>query len=295
LYRSNDDQLSSKADRVRDKQSSKEKESMPESVLVQPSFDTLLLGRDGPVATITLNRPEVLNALNAQVFDDLERAFHGLVTDSAIRVILLTGAGEKAFAAGADIAEIAKADKQSGQQTALRGQAVMAQIERCGKPVIACVNGFALGGGCELALCCSMRIGSENARMGQPEAKLGLLPGYGGTQRLPRLVGPSAALRLLLTADIIPATEALRIGLLDEVVAPGQLLARGREIALKIAALAPLAVTAAINAVREGADLKLDEALALEAKLFGELCATHDMHEGTAAFLEKRTPRFVGE
>jgi enoyl-CoA hydratase len=262
--------------------------------IVLPTFETLLLAYDGPVATISINRPQVLNALNAQVFNDLERAITILAADPTIRAILLTGAGEKAFAAGADIKELALTDDASGERLALRGQAVMALMETCGKPVIACVNGFALGGGCELTLACTLRIASESARLGQPEVKLGLIPGYGGTQRLPRLVGPSAALRLILTADIIPAAEALRIGLVDEVVPATALLETARTVALKIAAQAPLAVAASMEAVRKGADLPLAEALALEAQIFGRLSATADKHEGVQAFLEKRPAAFVG-
>jgi len=263
--------------------------------IVLPTFETLLLACDGPIATVTLNRPEVLNALNAEVFAELERAFTVLAADPTIRVILVTGAGEKAFAAGADIKELALPGDACGERLAQRGQAVFMHIETCGKPVIACINGFALGGGCELALACTLRIASEAARLGQPEVKLGLIPGYGGTQRLPRLVGPSAALRLILTADIIPASEALRIGLVDEVVPAAALLETGRSLALKIAAQAPLAVAASIEAVRDGADLPLGKALALEAHIFGRLSITADKHEGVNAFLEKRPAVFIGK
>jgi enoyl-CoA hydratase len=263
--------------------------------IILPTFDTLLLAVEGPVATLTLNRPQVLNALNAQVFNDLEHAFTILAADPSIRVILITGSGEKAFAAGADINELALTDAAAGEALALRGQSVLAAIERCGKPVIACINGFALGGGCELAMVCTLRIASETARLGQPEVKLGLPPGYGATQRLPRLVGPSAALRLLLTAEMIPASEALRIGLVDEVVPAAALLESARTLALKIAAQAPLAVTACIDAVRQGADLPLDQALALEAQQFGRLSASTDKKEGVAAFLEKRAAHFTGK
>ena len=269
---------------------------MPEeSNIVLPKFETLLLAYDGPVATVTLNRPQVLNALNYQVFTELERAVTILAADPTVRVILLTGAGEKAFAAGADIKELASTDDASGERLALRGQGILAQMERCGKPVIACINGFALGGGCELALACTFRIASETARLGQPEVKLGLIPGYGGSQRLPRLVGPAAALRLILTADIIPAAEALRIGLVDEVVPAAALLETARALALRIAAQAPLAVAASMEAVRQGEDLPLDEALALEARIFGRLSVTADKHEGVAAFLEKRPAVFIGK
>jgi enoyl-CoA hydratase len=265
---------------------------MPHIVL--PSYESLLYEQAGPVATLTLNRPQVMNALNAQVFNDLELAVKGLVADPTVRVILLTGAG-KAFAAGADIKELALTDDKSGETLALRGQAVFSLVETCGKPVIACINGFALGGGCELALACVMRIASDSARLGQPEVKLGLVPGYGATQRLPRLVGRSAALRLILTADIIPADEALRIGLVDAVVPAADLLQHAGALALKIAAQGPLAVAAAMEAVHQGADLALHDALALEAHIFGRLSATSDKKEGVAAFLEKRTAIFTGK
>ncbi len=261
-------------------------------------YETLLVEIEGPVATLTLNRPKVLNALNRQVFDDLETALSSLTADPAVRVILLTGAGEKAFAAGADITEMVDADAAAGERSALRGQAVMRQMETCGKPILACINGFALGGGCELAMACTYRLASETARLGQPEIKLGLIPGYGGTQRLPRLIGPSATLRLLLTGDMISAAEALRLGLVDQVVPAGNpeaLLETAKALALKIAPLAPLAVAASIEAVRGGSHMALDEALAFEARLFGRLCDTADKREGTSAFLEKRPPVFTGK
>ncbi|QHN04470.1 enoyl-CoA hydratase [Granulicella sp. WH15] len=258
------------------------------------SFETLLYEITGPIATVTLNRPKVLHALNAQVFDELERAFTQLLDDPTVRVILLTGSGEKAFAAGADIAELAQTDAAAGERLALQGQGVFRKIEQCGKPVIALVNGFALGGGCELALACTLRIASENARMGQPEVKLGLIPGYGGTQRLPRLVGRAAALQLLLTGEIIGAAEALRIGLVSEVVPAGELPARGLALAQAIVAMAPLAVAGCLEAVERGEELPLDEALAVEAEIFGRLSGTEDKREGTAAFLEKRAAAWVG-
>lgn len=252
------------------------------------SYETLLSNIDGQVATITLNRPQVLHALNSQVFDELEAVFTTLAGDPAVRVILLTGSGEKAFAAGADIKELTHTDAATGQAKALRGHAVFHLIESCGKPVIACINGFALGGGCELALACTFRLASETARLGQPEVKLGLIPGYGGTQRLPRLVGPAAALKLILAGEMIGAAEALRIGLVDEVLPPGQLLPRAQTLANLIAGMAPLAVSAALEAVRQGTQMTLSEGLALEAGIFGRLCATEDKAEGTRAFLEKR-------
>ena len=258
------------------------------------TYETLLVEIDGAVATVTLNRPKVLNALNADLFRELDEACGKLADDDAIRAILITGAGEKAFAAGADIAELAKTNAASGEVLARQGQEVFQRIATCGKPVIACVNGFALGGGCELALACTLRIASETARLGQPEVKLGLIPGYGGTQRLPRLVGASAALKLILTGEIIGAQEALRIGLVDEVVPAAALLDRGRALAQQMSTLAPLAISASIEAVNRGADLPLDEALALEARIFGRLSETADKQEGLQAFLEKRAAVFTG-
>lgn len=258
------------------------------------NYQTLLCEAAGPIATVTLNRPKVLNALNTQVFDELEAVFTTLAKDPAIRVILLTGAGEKAFAAGADINELAATDAISGEAKARRGQSVFRLIETCGKPVIACINGFALGGGCELAMACTLRLASETARLGQPEVKLGLVPGYGGTQRLPRLIGRSAALRLMLTGEMIGAAEALRIGLVDEVVPVERLMVRAIELADAIVAMAPLAVAGCLEAVERGSGLGVDDAMKVEAEIFGRLCATADKAEGTAAFLEKRSPRWEG-
>ena len=254
------------------------------------SFDTILFEIREPLAIVTLNRPKVLNALNRVTFNELETAFTELAASDSVRAILLTGAGEKAFAAGADIQELATLSASEGQQLAMRGQRVFDLIENCGKPVIACINGFAVGGGCELAMACTIRVASETAKLGQPEVKLGLVPGYGGSQRLPRLIGKGAALKLLLTGEIISASEAFRIGLVDEVVAPGDLLQRAEKLALAISANAPLAVRHTIAAVHAGYDLPLRQALDLEAALFGVCCSTEDKAEGTRAFLEKRTP-----
>jgi enoyl-CoA hydratase len=258
------------------------------------SYETLLCTIDREVATVTLNRPNVLHALNTQMFDDLERLFVALASDDAVRVILLTGAGERAFAAGADIAELEALGAVAGELKARRGQAVFRLIESCGKPVIALINGFALGGGCELALACMLRIASESAKLGQPEVKLGLIPGYGGTQRLPRLIGQAAALRLLMTGELIGAAEALRIGLVDEVVPADRLLAHGERLARMILNAAPLAVIACIEAVRRGSHVELDDGLDIEAEIFGRLCGTEDKTEGTAAFLNKRAPLWAG-
>jgi enoyl-CoA hydratase len=256
-------------------------------------YKTLLLSVEGRVATVTLNRPKVLNALNATMFRELDELFTALAHDATVRVVLLRGEGGKAFAAGADIGELVEVDAGSGELLAERGQRVFRRIETMGKPVIACIDGFALGGGCELAMACTLRLASDTARLGQPEIKLGLVPGYGGTQRLPRLVGRGAALKMLLTGAMVEANEALRIGLVDEVVT-GDLMVRASELAEMIAAMSPLAVAAAIEAVNRGADMALDEAMALEAGIFGRLCGTEDKREGTLAFLEKRHAIWVG-
>lgn len=240
------------------------------------------------VAVVTLNRPKVLNALNAALLGELDAALDALGADDAVRAVILTGAGEKAFAAGADIQELAVLSGVEGQALAERGQRVFSKLETLGKPVIAAIHGFALGGGCELAMAAAIRIASEGARLGQPEVKLGLIPGYGGSQRLPRLVGKGAALKLLLTGEMVSAVEALRIGLVDEVVPASELMGRARELASSIAAAAPIAVRQCLAAVRAGYDLPLNEAQAHEAALFGICCGTEDKAEGTRAFLEKR-------
>jgi len=250
--------------------------------------------REGAIATVTLDRPEVLHALDAVMFDELERAFAALTADASVRVILLTGSGERAFAAGADIRALAHTDSASGRAASERGQQVFLEIERCGKPVIACVNGVALGGGCELALACTFRIASDRAKLGLPELKLGLIPGYGGTQRLPRLIGRSAALRLMLTGAAVDAAEALRLGLVDEVVSAGELMTRARAIAESIAAMAPLAISAVVQAVARGEGLPVEDAMRVEAEIFGKLCGTADKREGLEAFLEKRAPKWTG-
>jgi enoyl-CoA hydratase len=257
--------------------------------------ENILLEKRAPIAVITLNRPRQLNALNGELLADLAAAIEDCAADAAIRVILLTGAGEKAFAAGADITELATLDEAEGRAYAQRGQALFRRIETLAKPVIACINGFALGGGCELAMACTLRLASSTARLGQPEVKLGVIAGFGGTQRLPRLVGRGAALKILLTGAVLPAVEAFRIGLVDEVVEPEELPARADALALEIAANAPLALARTITAVDLGLDLPLDRALEAEARLFGESCATSDKAEGTAAFLAKRPPVWSGK
>ena len=258
------------------------------------NYETLLCDVKDEVARVTLNRPQVLHALNAMVFNELEHVFMKLTADVGVRVILLTGAGEKSIAAGADINEIARLDVATGEAKARRGQEVLRMIETCGKPVIACINGFALGGGCELAMACTLRLASETARMGQPEVKLGLIPGYGGTQRLPRLVGAPMALKLLMTGEMIGAAEALRIGLVDEVVPANRLMERAEELAKTMVGMAPLAIAGCMEAVRWGSELGLTAATDVEAEIFGRLCGTEDKAEGTKAFLEKRPPVWTG-
>ena len=257
-------------------------------------YQTLLLDlRDG-VALITVNRPDKLNALNDQVVSELAEVAERLGSDAAIKGAILTGSGQKAFVAGADIADLARQGPFDGKARALRGQAMLRRLETAGKPVIAAVNGYALGGGCELALACHLRIASETAKFGQPEVKLGIAPGYGGTQRLPRLVGKGNALQLILTGEMIDAREALRIGLVNRVVPASELLAVAEQTLRGILAMGPLAVALALEAVERGLGMPLEEGLLLEANHFGLLAATHDMQEGLKAFLEKRPPKFVG-
>lgn len=258
-------------------------------------FDTLRCDRDGAVATVTLERPKALNALNAAMFNDLERVFQDLAGDDSIRVILLTGSGERAFAAGADITELVGTDSISGRAVSERGQQVFAQIETCGKPVIACVNGFAFGGGCELALACTLRIASEKAIFGLPEVKLGLVPGYGGTQRMARLIGRGQALKFMLTAQNIAAADALRLGLAEEVVAAEELMPRAQAMARTIAGMAPLAIAGVLEAVERGGEKPLTAGLQDEADIFARLCGTADKHEGLTAFLEKRAAVWQGK
>ena len=259
------------------------------------NFENIILEKKSSIAYVTLNRPKVLNALNMATMEDLRSAFHDIKNDDAIRVVILTGAGEKAFVAGADINELATQDAVTGKKYAHRGQSVLNLVENLGKPVIACINGFALGGGCELALACTMRLASENAKLGQPEVKLGILPGYGGSQRLPRLVGKGLAMQMVLAGEMITAQEAHRIGLVNEVTAQADLIPRAEAIAAKIIANAPLAVQYAMEAVNKGMEMTLAEGLFLEASLFGVCCATEDKKEGTTAFLEKRPAQFKGK
>lgn len=247
--------------------------------------------KDG-ILIITIDRPKVLNALNAQTVGEIREAFDAARDDDSVKCVILTGAGEKAFVAGADINELSKMTPITGKETAEKGQRVFRAIERFPKPVIAAVNGFALGGGCELALACHMRIASDNAKLGLPEVTLGIIPGYGGTQRMARLLGKGKALELILTGDRIGAEEAERIGLVNKVVPADQLMATAEELARKIASRGPLAVRAAIEAVMSGSEMPFDEGQVLEATLFGLLASTEDMREGMGAFLEKRAADF---
>ena len=246
------------------------------------------------IAVLTIDRQEKLNALNSEVLADLDAALDAARANSEVGAVVITGAGPKAFVAGADIGELSKMTPISGRRHALRGQAIFSKIETLGKPVIAAINGFALGGGCELALACTLRIASENAKLGQPEVKLGILPGYGGSQRLARLVGKGRAMEICLTAEPISAEEAYRIGLVNRVVPAGQALSAAREIAGKILANGPLAVAYTMEAIHHGLDLPLEDGLLLEATLFGLCASSADMKEGMAAFLEKRPARFQG-
>jgi enoyl-CoA hydratase len=250
--------------------------------------------RDG-IAVVTVNRPDKLNALNARTVEELDAAFSSLGADPGVSGVILTGAGEKAFVAGADIAELRALGPREAHEVAGRGQRVFARIERLPKPVIAAVNGFALGGGCELALACHLRVASENARLGTPEVKLGLMCGYGGTQRLPRLVGRGRALEILLTGEMVDAAEALRIGLVNRVVPKDKLLAEAEGLLKKMLANGPVAVRYTLEAVASGLEMPLEEGQNLEAALFGVLCTTEDMKEGTSAFLEKRPAQFKGK
>ena len=258
------------------------------------SFENLLVDRDGAVAVLTVNRPRVLNALNTQTLDELRRAILELKRDEAVHAVVLTGAGEKSFVAGADINELAVQTPTSGREHAVRGQHVLDLIEHMGKPVIAAINGYALGGGCELAMACTIRIAADTAKLGQPEINLGIIPGYAGTQRLARIVGRGRALELLLTGDPISAQEAHRLGLVNRVVPAASLMREAKALAATLAAKAPVAVRYILEAVHKGLEMPFPQAQIFEATLFGLVASTDDMREGTKAFLEKRMPDFKG-
>jgi enoyl-CoA hydratase/carnithine racemase len=259
------------------------------------AYETLLYEKRNGIGYVTINRPEKLNALNQKVMAELRICFENIQQDKEVRAVILSGAGEKSFVAGADVSELAVQDPVQGQQTSAQGQRTLDCIEDLGKPVIAAVNGYALGGGCELAMACTLRIASENARFGQPEVKLGIIPGYAGTQRLPRLVGKGRAMELILTGEPISAQEACRIGLVNQVVASKDLIAAAETVARKIMTNGPLAVKLSMQAVNHGTEMTQEEGQFLEATLFGLCCTTADMKEGTRAFLEKRPPTFVGK
>ena len=259
------------------------------------TVENLLLERDGAVALVTINRPKVLNALNARTLDELHRTMLDVKQDAAVRVVVITGAGERAFVAGADITELAQQTPLGGRERALSGQRVFDLIENLGKPVIAAINGFALGGGCELAMACTLRLAADTAKLGQPEINLGLLPGYAATQRMPRLIGKGRALELMLTGRTIDAAEAARIGLVNQVVPASELLATVRTLAAALAQKAPVATAFILDAINRGLEMPFGEGCLHEATLFGLVASTDDMREGTRAFLDKRTPVFKGQ
>jgi len=258
------------------------------------AYENLLIERDGGVLVVTINRPEKLNALNTKTVTELGQVMDEAGSDSAVKAIVLTGSGEKSFVAGADINELAVQTPVSGREHARSGQRVFDRIERLGKPVIAAVNGFALGGGCELAMACTLRIASDTAKFGQPEINLGLIPGYAGSQRLPRLVGRGRALEMLLTGAQISAEEAHRIGLVNKVVPAASLMTEARALAHTLAGKAPVAVRYILEAVAGGLEMSFTDAQDYEATLFGLVSTTDDMREGTRAFLEKRKAAFQG-
>lgn len=258
-------------------------------------YENILVEKKEAILWITFNRPKVLNALNRQTVEELRQALLEAQADDSVRVLILTGAGEKSFVAGADIGELSQQSPVSGRDFSLYGQGVFHLLETIGKPSICAINGFALGGGCELALASTIRLASRTARLGQPEVKLGILPGYGGSQRLARLCGKGVAHELCLTGEMITAEEALRIGLVNHIYEPAELLPAAEAMARKIIANAPLAVKFTMEAIERGVEMPQEEGLFLEATLFGLACTTEDMREGTKAFLEKRPPQFKGK
>ena len=266
-----------------------------DQIQIPANLENLLVERDGAVAIVTVNRPKVLNALNAPTLEELRRTVLALKYDDGGRAVIVTGAGEKSFIAGADINELAQQTPTTGRDHAMHGQHVFDLIENMGKPVIAAINGYALGGGCELAMACTLRIAADTAKLGQPEINLGIIPGYAGTQRLSRLIGKGRALELLLTGDQISAQEAHRLGLVNRVVPAAELMKECRSLAANLAAKAPIAVRYIIDAVNKGMQMSFPEAQIFEATLFGLVASTEDMREGTRAFLEKRTAMFKGK
>jgi enoyl-CoA hydratase len=258
------------------------------------SYKNLILEKEGQLATVTINRANALNALNDDAIAELQQCMREISADETIRVVILTGAGEKAFVAGADIAELKACDLLSARKKSVNGAGLLGQIEQMGQVVIAAINGFALGGGCELALGCDIRIASENAKLGQPEVNLGIIPGYGGTQRLPRLVGKGKAKELIFTGDMLDAKEALRIGLVEKVVPQAELLASAKEMAKRIISKGPLAIKAAKRAINAGLEMDLNSGCEYETSEFAALFASQDKNEGTSAFLEKRKADFKG-
>src|SRR5256885_6499062 len=259
------------------------------------AYENLIYEKKDGIAYITFNRPKVLNALNRKTIEELREALIDARDDSSVRVLILTGSGEKSFVAGADISELAQRTPVDGKDFSLFGQSVFHLLETLGKPSICAINGFALGGGCELALSCTIRLASKTAKLGQPEVKLGIIPGYGGSQRLARLCGKGVAHELCLTGEMITAEEAQRIGLVNRVYEPAELIPTAEAMAKKIIANGPIAVKFTMEAIERGMEMPLEEGLFLEATLFGVACATEDMREGTKAFLEKRAPQFKGK
>ncbi len=258
------------------------------------TLENVLYEKKDSIAYVTLNRPKVLNALNKKTWADLRTAFEAARDDAAVQGVILTGAGDKAFIAGADISELANVSAVEAEESSTFGQEVLNLVENLGKPVIAAINGFALGGGCETAMACTIRVASEHAKFGQPEVKLGLIPGGGGTQRMPRLVGKGRALQIILSGEIISAQEAYRIGLVNEVVPAADVITRAEAILKQIFSNAPIAVKYSLEAVNKGLETSVAEGLSLEASLFGLCAGTEDKREGTQAFLQKRAPQFQG-
>jgi len=258
-------------------------------------YKNLKIEKEENLGWVIINRPDKLNALNRETVNELHQAFLSFQEDSEVKAVLLTGSGEKAFVAGADIKELSELDLSSGKKYVLEGQRLMNLIENFNKPVVAVINGYALGGGTEIALACHIRIASENAKMGQPEVNLGLIPGFGGTQRLPRLVGKGLAMEMILSGKTIDTQEAYRIGLVNQVVPQEKLKATCKKLAQKMAGNGPKAVEFCIQSINKGLEKPLNEGLLLEAEFFGEVCATEDSKEGTQAFLEKRKPDFQGK